>query len=80
MDTLPLELNSLLSDITTEEIKDKSGQSISRWRKDSTYIDLRVTNPGAMYKVLSSKDWAASDSGLEICWKNIPFCRRIPSP
>ena len=26
MDTLPLELNSLLSDITTEEIKDKSGR------------------------------------------------------
>ena len=36
MDTLPLDLNSLLSDITTEEIKNNSGHSISRWSKDRT--------------------------------------------
>ena len=44
MDTLPLELNSLLSDITTEEIKDKSGRVFPDGAKIDT-VHLRVTNP-----------------------------------
>ena len=71
MDTLPLELNSLLSDITTEEIKDKSGRVFPDGAKIG-HVHLRVTNPERCIRFYHQK-------GLEICW-SIPFCRLISSP
>jgi catechol 2,3-dioxygenase len=43
MDTLPLDLNSLLSDITTEEIKNNSGIAFPDGAKIG-HVHLRVTN------------------------------------
>ena len=78
MDTLPLDLNSLLAEMNNDKEQINSAKAFPSGARIG-HIHLRVTNIERSIEFYHRKDWAKYNIGLELDGCCIPFCRWVSS-